>query len=199
MSALLFPQDILFLQRLLRSAGCYEGVCSGEWDAATDEAEREFLASCDKLAAIEGAFDPRSEQSIRSLHPKAQEHARRFLSRVRASGLDVRIISGTRGYEEQNALYRRGRYGNPGPRVTNARGGQSNHNFGIAWDIGIFDRGRYLSDSPDYDRISGIGLSDGLEWGGNWPSFPDRPHYQLPTSLPIKIVRERFESGTAFV
>ncbi|MEO8506247.1 MAG: hypothetical protein ABI593_01300 [Betaproteobacteria bacterium] len=38
----------------------------------------------------------------------------------------------------QDAPYRQGRLGNPGPRVTNARDGQSNHNFGIAWDIGIF-------------------------------------------------------------
>lgn len=199
MSAMLFPDDVQFLQRLLRSAGCYEGECSGTWDSATDQAEQAFLAGCQATAAAEGTFDARSESNIRSLHPKAQQLARQFLKTVRAAGIDARIISGTRSYAEQNALYKRGRFGNPGPRVTNARGGQSNHNFGIAWDIGVFDNGRYLGESPEYDRAAEVGLVEDLEWGGAWRSFHDRPHYQLATHLPIGRVRARFESGDSFV
>ena len=45
-------------------------------------------------------------------------------------------------YTEQNDLYKRGSFGNPPPKVTNARGGQSNHNFGIAWDGGVFENGK---------------------------------------------------------
>ncbi len=65
----------------------------------------------------------------------------------------IKIISGTRTHmQEQDALYARRRTA-PGPRVTNARGGYSNHNFGIAWDIGLFRGGKYLEDSPLYREV----------------------------------------------
>ena len=199
MSAALFPEDVQFLQRLLRSAGCFRGPITGEWGADTDAAERDFSARC---LTIAGRFDPcdeRSERNIRTLHVRAQEVARRFLASARATGLDVRIISGTRSYAEQDRLYRIGRYGDTRAVVTRARGGRSNHNFGIAWDIGVFEDGRYLSDSPLYDRAAQLGLEPGLEWGGAWPSFPDRPHYQLATGLSTRDVRARFEAGQSFV
>ena len=88
------------------------------------------------------------------------------------------MISGTRTYEEQNALYEQGRT-KPGRVVTNARGGYSNHNFGIAFDIGVFEGGRYLGESPAYKAVGAIGMKLGLEWGGNWKSIQDEPHFQL--------------------
>jgi peptidoglycan L-alanyl-D-glutamate endopeptidase CwlK len=48
-----------------------------------------------------------------------------FLRTVRDAGIEARIISGTRTYTEQNTLFRQGRFGNPGPKVTKARGGQA--------------------------------------------------------------------------
>jgi peptidoglycan L-alanyl-D-glutamate endopeptidase CwlK len=87
--------------------------------------------------------------------------------------------------------------------VTNARGGQSNHNFGIAWDIGIFDaKGRYLTDSPLYPKAGKIATSAAiahLEWGGNWTTFKDQPHYQFATSLSISQIRARFEKGQPII
>ena len=121
------------------------------------------------------------------------------MRRIKGSGVCQRIISGTRSYAEQTALFRRGRFGNPPPRVTNARGGQSNHNFGIAWDIGVFDQGRYLTDSPRYAEIAELTRVPGLEWGGDWRTFTDQPHYQIATALPIDLVRQRFEQGQTFV
>ena len=99
-------------------------------------------------------------------------------------------------------LFRQGRFGNPGRIVTNARGGQSNHNFGIAWDIGIFAAGSYKPESPLYDKAAGVALAAGipnLEWGGNWQRFKDRPHYQLQTGLALADVRNRFEQGEAYI
>jgi len=46
----------------------------------------------------------------------------------------LKLISGLRTYEEQDALYAQGRTA-PGPKVTNAPGGHSNHNFGLAFDM----------------------------------------------------------------
>ncbi|MFP5246637.1 MAG: M15 family metallopeptidase, partial [Thermoanaerobaculia bacterium] len=182
MSSPLSKEEVLFLQRLLKSQGIYLGKLDGRWGPKTEAAVIEVEARADQLAARFGVFDSRSESNIRGLHLKAQEAARLFLSAFANETFKVRIISGTRTYAEQNALFAQGRT-RPGKKVTNARGGQSNHNFGIAWDIGIFVDGKYLGDSPLYKRAAQIGLAAtiGVEWGGNWISFQDKPHYQLVT------------------
>jgi peptidoglycan L-alanyl-D-glutamate endopeptidase CwlK len=129
--------------------------------------------------------------------------ARKFLTITRDAGKDVRIISGTRTYAEQDALYNQGRNGNAGHIVTNAKGGQSNHNFGIAWDIGIFDgTGKYLTNDHEYVSIAQIVLSqmNTIEWGGNWRSFKDYPHYQLKAvSERVATIRGLFEKGEVYV
>jgi peptidoglycan L-alanyl-D-glutamate endopeptidase CwlK len=63
--------------------------------------------------------------------------------------------------------------------VTNARGGYSNHNFGIAFDVGVFSGSRYLPESPKYKAVGALGTDLGLEWGGSWSSLVDQPHFQL--------------------
>jgi peptidoglycan LD-endopeptidase CwlK len=200
MSNRLFEDDVTFLQRLLKSAGLYTDTIDGIWGENTDTAVTTFETRSAQIAGALGVFDPRTESNIHTLHLQAQEAARAFMNAVRAAGLNARIISGTRTYAEQNVLYRKGRFGNPPPRVTNARGGQSNHNFGIAWDIGIFtENGAYLPESPLYNQAAQVGLAAGLEWGGNWTSFTDRPHYQLATGLSISQVRQRFESGQPYI
>lgn len=198
MSLRLFGEDVLFLQRFLTSAGFYKGKLDGRYGDKTDKALTAFENKAQEIADEFGMFDNRSERNIKSLQPKAQKAARVFLKTVRAAGIEARIISGTRTYAEQNTLYRQGRFGNPGPRVTNAKGGRSNHNFGIAWDIGIFRGGEYLDESPLYKKAAEVGLTADLEWGGNWKTFPDRPHYQLATGLKLAEVRDKFEGGTVF-
>ena len=88
----------------------------------------------------------------------------------------VLVLLGT--YDEQNALYDQGR-GTSGKVVTNARGGYSNHNFGIAFDIGVWEGGKYVDDSPKYKAVGALGMELGLDWGGNWKSIQDEPHFQL--------------------
>jgi len=115
---------------------------------------------------------------------------------VAAKGAEARIISGTRTYAEQDALFAKGR-SIKGPRVTNARAGYSDHNFGVAWDIGIFVGGKYLEESPLYDLAGAIGRTLGLEWGGDWKSFRDKPHFGLKTGLTLAQMRERRARGEA--
>lgn len=123
-------------------------------------------------------LDERTRNCIATLHPEVQKRALAFVKEVRNRGLDVRIISGTRSYQEQNALYAQGRSA-PGPRVTNAPAGYSNHNFGLAFDVGIFRNGRYLDDGREYREIAPIGKAHGFTWGGDWQSIQDEPHYEL--------------------
>jgi peptidoglycan L-alanyl-D-glutamate endopeptidase CwlK len=121
--------------------------------------------------------DERSERNIATLLPQAQPLARALIEAAAAAGIAIKIISGTRTYEEQNTLYEQGRT-TTGRIVTNARGGYSNHNFGIAFDIGVFEGGRYIPESPAYKRVGELGKRLGLEWGGDW-KFQDEPHFQL--------------------
>jgi peptidoglycan L-alanyl-D-glutamate endopeptidase CwlK len=126
-------------------------------------------------------FDERSEINLATLHPTMQKVMRAFLGAAKGiaakTGYDVKIISGTRSYLEQDALYAKGRT-STGKKVTNAAAGHSNHNFGIAADIGIFKGREYLGEHPLYRELGVLGKSLGMEWGGDW-KFVDEPHYQL--------------------
>lgn len=120
----------------------------------------------------------RSEKVIATLLPQVRPYARALFFKARENGIRIEILSGLRTWAEQDALYAKGRTA-PGPKVTNARAGYSNHNFGIAFDIGVFEGSRYLPDSPKYKAVGVLGSELGLEWGGNWKSLVDQPHFQL--------------------
>jgi peptidoglycan L-alanyl-D-glutamate endopeptidase CwlK len=196
MSGHIFPEDILFLQRLLSCCGLYDGKLDGVWGPKTDAAEKAFGQKCDSIASTIGKLDDRSERSIRTLQTDVQQLCRESIRRMRAAGFDARVISGTRTYAEQAELFRRGRFGDPAPRVTNARAGQSWHNFGRAWDVGIFKGSKYLTEGPEYAQASMHGKIDGVEWGGDWVSFKDKPHYQVTGQTSgLSAMRTLFESG----
>ena len=120
----------------------------------------------------------KSELLIATLLPHVRPYARALYFKARDNGITINIISGTRTYAEQDALYAQGRT-KAGNIVTNARGGYSNHNFGIAFDIGVFSGNRYLPESPLYKAVGALGMELGLEWGGNWKTIVDQPHFQL--------------------
>jgi peptidoglycan L-alanyl-D-glutamate endopeptidase CwlK len=196
MSNPLSADEVLFRQRLLSCSGLYTDTIDGLWGRHTDEAERSFFTQCDAIAQTTHVFDPRTERNIRTLRLDAQPLCRRSLYSIRNSGLDARVISGTRTYTQQAALYRQGRNGNAGPKVTNAKAGQSWHNFGLAWDIGIFRNSEYLTDGSEYDRAGSLGKMIGVEWGGDWRTFVDKPHFQTPFgAAAITDARQAFERG----
>jgi peptidoglycan L-alanyl-D-glutamate endopeptidase CwlK len=127
-------------------------------------------------------LDDRSERNLATLHPDLQERVASFITAAKMMAkqinMDVRIISGTRSYAEQDAIYAQGRT-TKGRIVSNAKAGFSNHNFGIAFDIGIFQGKAYLDEHKLYDELGPLGESLGLEWGGRWKKIVDKPHYQF--------------------
>lgn len=149
-------------------------------------------------------FDARTEKNLATLVPAAEARARKFLRlaipfALKNGNAEVRVISGRRTYAEQDALYAQGRT-KPGARVTNARGGQSNHNFGLAFDIGIFKRrgilpAKYLGDSAMYIMLGRFAAECGLEWGGDWHSIKDYPHYELATGKSLAELDKIFRRG----
>jgi len=122
--------------------------------------------------------DARSEKHIATLLPEVRPIARALVHKAAGADIQIKVISGTRTFEAQDRLFAQGRT-RPGRRVTNARGGFSNHNFGIAFDVGVFEGRRYLPESPKYKAVGAMGVELGLEWGGNWTSIVDQPHFQL--------------------
>lgn len=137
----------------------------------TPEARVRFVAESDQI-------DQRSEKNIATLLPHVQPIARALVHKAASVGITIKVISSSRSYAEQNALYAQGRTV-LGPIVTNAKAGYSSHNFGIAFDVGVFEGMKYLKDSPQYRVVGALGMDLGLEWGGNWKTLVDQPHFQL--------------------
>ena len=203
MSVKLLPTDILFYQRFLKAAGLYTDSLDGIWGPNTNKADAEFTNISAAIAKQYGVFDAHSEANILSLLPKAQIEARKFLQLATENNKEVKLLSGTRTYQQQDELYCHGRNGNTLPVVTNAKGGQSNHNFGIAWDIGLYDSaGNYITNENPYISMATmlLGALGSLEWGGNWHSFKDYPHYQLKAvTEDVAVIKDLFENGNIYV
>ena len=148
------------------------------WGAIHQHIVRPQAPATVAFAGPQDQANARSERFIATLLPHVRPYARALYFKARDNGITINIISGTRTYQEQDALYAQGRT-TAGNVVTNARGGYSNHNFGIAFDIGVFSGNRYLLESPLYKAVGALGMESGLEWGGNWTSIVDQPHFQL--------------------
>ena len=147
------------------------------WGAIYADIVKPKIGGVSPWRAIE-PVDARSEKYIATLLPEVRPIARSLVQKAAQSGISIKIISGLRTYAEQDALYAQGRT-KPGAKVTNAPGGYSNHNFGIAFDIGVFEGSKYLEESVKYKAVGALGMDLGLEWGGNWKSLVDQPHFQL--------------------
>jgi len=147
------------------------------WGAIYAHIVKPKVAGVQPAQAIE-PVDPRSERCIETLLPEVRPIARALVQKSKQAGIQIKILSGLRTYEEQDELFARGRT-KPGPKVTNARGGYSNHNFGIAFDVGVFEGAKYLPDSVKYKAVGALGMDLGLEWGGSWKTIVDQPHFQL--------------------
>jgi peptidoglycan L-alanyl-D-glutamate endopeptidase CwlK len=149
------------------------------------------------------SIDPRSQKNIETLLPKVQPVFTKLLAALQEhfaeAGVIPKYISGNRTWKEQDEIYAQGRT-KPGPIRTKAKGGESNHNFGLAIDIGLFKDGDYLEKSPFYKQIGQVvSKFSELEWGGNWKSIVDEPHVQYKTGLTLAEMRKRVLEKKAIV
>jgi peptidoglycan L-alanyl-D-glutamate endopeptidase CwlK len=139
--------------------------------------------------------DQKTIQRIQLLHPKVRREAMDIYAEINKALTGNAICRYThtlRTIAEQNALFAQGRT-KPGKIVTNAKGGLSYHNYGLAIDIVLLvdkDKNETFETAAwdvktdfDGDRKADwmecvtIFKQYGWEWGGDW-KFSDAPHFQ---------------------
>jgi peptidoglycan L-alanyl-D-glutamate endopeptidase CwlK len=147
-------------------------------------------------------LDSASELKLAQVHPILAQRVHAAQDALESLGIFFRVAEGLRTYAEQDALYAKGRTV-PGSIVTNARGGFSNHNFGMAVDCFPFVHGSTgalemaNSKAPNFIAMVAALKNQGLVWGGSWVHMPDAPHFQLPTVpvTPTIVDRAAFAHG----
>lgn len=131
-----------------------------------------------------------SSDRLTKVHPHLRTAVEQIISTLSAKGLTIEVVQGLRTYAEQNALYEQGRL-RAGLKVTNAKAGQSFHNFGLAVDLCPFKDGKpQWDDHKSFVRIGAESEVLDLEWGGSWTRFVDLPHVQLKTKLTLAECRK---------
>ena len=158
---------------------------------------------------------------IALLHPSLREEATAIYNEIQVAltGRAIcRFAYTLRTFAEQDVLYAQGRT-TKGAIVTQAKGGQSMHNYGLAIDIvllvdkdknGSFESASWETNvdfdgdgKPDWQEIVNIFKRYGWEWGGDW-KFTDMPHFQKAFGLSVnqllaKYNSKAFEPGTTYV
>ncbi|QEL14804.1 M15 family metallopeptidase [Limnoglobus roseus] len=131
-----------------------------------------------------------NDRDINHLHPDLQPLCRKWLAQCHEQVIDSFVIYTWRSPAEQDALYAQGRTA-PGKIITNAKGGQSKHNFTLpdgtpaskAFDFAIRRKDGTLNwsvGSSEWKAAVAIGKALGLIWGGDFRSIIDSDHFELP-------------------
>ncbi|MFC7322832.1 M15 family metallopeptidase [Halobacillus campisalis] len=129
------------------------------------------------------------------LHPTVERKKNQLIDEAEIIGIEVVITEEVRSIEEQEEIYEQGR-STEGEVVTNADGGESYHNYGLAIDFAlmngegtiVWDMERDGNDNGEADWMEVVDIAKGLgfDWGGDWRSFKDYPHFQMDFGLSIK-------------
>lgn len=126
-----------------------------------------------------------SSRNITDLLPCVQRKAQVFKDACKKEGIDIIFTSTYRDNESQNALYAQGR-SKPGNKVTNAKGGQSFHNYRCAFDFAPVVNGKIdWTDLDTFKKCGAIAEANGLEWAGRWVRFKEMVHCQYTGGLTI--------------
>jgi hypothetical protein len=126
----------------------------------------------------------KKKSSTSKLTGLVERKANAVLNEMKLLGHEMRIVEGFRSIERQNELYAQGRT-KPGNIVTNAKGGESLHNYGVAVDF-VFRKEGYDASNALWQTFGAVGKKHGFEWGGDWKRFIDRPHLEMRLGYSLK-------------
>lgn len=119
-----------------------------------------------------------SESRLRGVHPDLVRVVRRCAADWADPETGFIVTCGLRTLEEQKLLYKKGA----------TRTMKSRHLTGHAVDLAATVQGQVRWDWPLYNKLSKAMKAAAkaekipIEWGGDWISFKDGPHFQLPVS-----------------
>ena len=129
-------------------------------------------------------------RKITDLHPKVAHLAKQFIAKCKEHKIDVIITSTYRSNKKQAELYAQGRTV-PGKKVTNAKPGNSYHNYRLAFDFcPIFNGKAQWNDTATFTKCGEIAESLGLEWAGRWKKFKELAHLQYTQGLTIEQLKK---------
>ncbi|PKR84538.1 peptidase M15 [Heyndrickxia camelliae] len=128
------------------------------------------------------------------LNPIVKERTNQLVEQAAKKGITVVITDGFRSAADQDQLYKKGRTVS-GNIVTNAKGGESYHNYGLAIDFALkTTAGKVIWDmqydgnkngKSDWYEVVDLAKNLGFTWGGDWTKFKDYPHLQMDFGLSI--------------
>ena len=125
---------------------------------------------------------------LSGVHPILARKALQMIELAKSEGYEIRVSQGLRTFAEQDKLFAKR------PKVTNARGGFSFHNYGIAVDFVFVVGGKISWDEKLYKNLGRWTSRVGLEWGGNW-RFVDLPHVQLAGMTSIRALLDCYNQN----
>ncbi|MEM6269717.1 MAG: M15 family metallopeptidase [Bacteroidota bacterium] len=161
-------------------------------DSGVEVTEEDNVAAAENDYASATVWDRHSERRMVGMHPSVAASARALINIAdKEHGIKLRIPpqGGFRSFAEQDELKARG--------ASTVGGGYSFHNYGMAVDVVEIKDGAALWTNPRWDTIASIGKNLGFEWGGDWKSFVDKPHFQMTFGYTTRqlLAREKDEAG----
>lgn len=121
-----------------------------------------------------------------ALYPDVAKKYKKLVARMKKLNKPVYMSEGFRSARKQDTYFNRT------PKITNAKGLQSYHQYGLAFDL-IFVNGRWNPPSAEWWEILGKeGKKLGLEWGGDWKGSRDRPHFEWHPSFTWRELEKYF-------
>lgn len=146
-------------------------------------------------------MDKLTIERIKLAHPIIRKELEQFYiecNNLLPKGVRLRFSSVYRTPKEQTALY------NQVPKVTQAKAFQSIHNYGLAFDYvvlidkdnnGTFESIEWNIKSENHKIVIDYFKSKGYEWGGDWKTFKDFPHFQKSFGLRWQDLKKRLDEN----
>jgi peptidoglycan L-alanyl-D-glutamate endopeptidase CwlK len=137
------------------------------------------------MVDVKMELKPYSIARIEELHEDFKPLMKELIEIAHKIGLNVQVSCGYRSGEAQDALYEQGRT-RKGAIVTNARAGESAHQYKIANDIFFLnEKGEATFDERLYKKLWNACVAQGLDkkglsWSGSWTGkLKESVHFEI--------------------
>jgi peptidoglycan L-alanyl-D-glutamate endopeptidase CwlK len=137
-----------------------------------------------------------NSRNLDDLIPVVKDRVEQFIEICKEHNIDLLVTSTYRDQESQAALYEQGRT-TPGHIVTNAKAGDSYHNWRCAVDVVPLVNGKpnWDGNDPIWNKVGELGEQSGLEWAGKWHTFKELAHFQYTNGLTLTDLKEGKQIG----